>query len=460
MSQTPTSSNLMSFPPGFLWGAASGACQIEGSPLADGAVCGNWLEWTRTAAAPNLETASNHYASMESDVALMKQLGLKSYRFSISWPRVMPARGAINERGLDFYRRLIDALNDAEIVPHATLFHYETPAWARGGWENRDTALAFNEYSQVIFRELGRSVPLWSTQSDAGMVAQRGYLWGTFPPGKQDRVAFIKAVHHLNLAHGLAVDSYRQMGLEGEIGTAAVLALCRPVHDGRYAIQDARNIQSLLVEAFLDPLAGKGYPAFLFDFSGEQAAYYEKDPRLIHRPVDFLGVNHCPRNYANFSPGLNIVDNDFTVPTGLPVSDLGGPVVSDDLHGLLIYLARNYSYESLFITKNGVPMRDSQRSPREAIEDDLRIHYLGHCLLQVKRALDDGVPLRGYYVWSLMDHVEWSQGYDPRFGLIHVDFETWRRTLKKSATWYRSLMAQNGFDPDQLPREPAYRLSS
>lgn len=460
MNQTPTSPGLISFPTNFLWGAASGACQIEGSALADGGVCGNWLEWAWRTDAPSFEIASNHYESMESDVALMKELGLQSYRFSISWPRIIPARGAINKKGLSFYRRLIDALNEARIVPHATLFHYEMPAWARGGWENRETAVAFNEYSQVVFHELGNSVPLWSTQSDAGIVAQRGYLWGTFPPGKQDRVAFAKAVHHLNLAHGLAVDSYRQMGLDGQIGSATVVALCKPAHDGRYAAQDARNIQSLLVESCLDPLAGKGYPSFLFDFSGERSAYYEKDLRLIHQPVDFLGVNHCPRHYAHFSPGLNILDNDFTVPTGVPVSDLGGPVVPDDLHSLLLHLARHYPYKSLFITKNGLPMRDSQRSSREAIEDDLRIHYLGHHLVQIKRALDDGVPLRGYYVWSLMDQVEWSQGQEPRFGLIHVDFETLQRTFKKSAAWYRSLIAQNGFNLDPLTQAPPYRLSS
>jgi beta-glucosidase len=215
-----------------------------------------------------------------------------------------------------------------------------------------------------------------------------------------------------------------------------------------------------LVEAFLDPLAGKGYPSYFFDFSREQHAYYEKDLRLISHPIDFLGVNHCFRSYASFSPGLNVFDNDFTVPTGLPVSDLGGPVMPDAFYDLLIHLGKNYSYKSLYITKNGLPMRDSHRSPGEAIDDDLRIHYLGSYLAQAKRALDEGVPLRGYYVWSLMDHFEWCHGYDPRHGLIHVDFETSKRTFKKSAAWYQCTIGQNGFDLDQLPREPAYRLAS
>ena len=278
------------------------------------------------------------------------------------------------------------------------------------------------------------------------MTAQLGYLWGYFPPGKENRKAFAKVTHHLNLAHGLALQSYRQMNLGGEIGTVAALALSRTTSKEKSDIEYMKKIQTLLVECFLDPLAGKGYPDFLFDFSGEKSAEYEKDLKEIAHPIDFLGVNHYFPNYAKYAPGSNIFDNDFTMPAGMPMNDLDWPVVPEALYELLTHLWKTYGYKKLYITENGLPTRDSLRSHPETLEDDIRIHYLGHYLAQAKRAIHEGVPLKGYYAWSLMDNFEWCHGYDPRFGLIHVDFKTLKQTFKKSAHWYKKAIAENGFD--------------
>jgi beta-glucosidase len=223
-------------------------------------------------------------------------------------------------------------------------------------------------------------------------------------------------------------------------------------------LKHRKNMQDLLVGIFLDPPAGKGYPPFFFDFTGEDPKDYEKDLKDIARPIDFLGVNHYFPNYARYAPGHNIFDNDFAMEDGLPVNDLGWPVVPEGLYELLVYLWKTYGYKKMYVTENGLPTRDSQRSPEETLEDDLRVHYLGHYLAAAKRAIDEGVPLKGYFAWSFMDNFEWGHGYDPRFGLIHVDFKTQNRTMKKSAKWYKKAIADGGFDLHLLPKDPPYKI--
>jgi beta-glucosidase len=454
-------SQFISFPKDFQWGAATSSFQIEGHPLADGAVSSNWYRWTKTGHITNDEDADiacDHYHKYKEDVAMMKQLGLKGYRFSFSWPRIIPERGKVNSKGIDFYRRLIDELNKAGITPNATLFHWEIPDWAEGGWVNRETALAFGEYAEVLFKAFGKEIPMWATQNESAVTSQLGYLWGFFPPGHKDRREFALATHHLNLGHGLAMQRFRQMNLPGEIGTVAALALFYTLSKEKSDADYAKNMQNLLVECFLDPMAGKGYPDFFFKFSGESPSYYEKDLKEIAHPLDFLGVNHYFPNYARYAPGNNIFDNDFEKPSGLPVNDINWPVVPEALYDLLVFLNKRYAYKKMFITENGIPTLDSLRNAKETMEDDLRVHYFGHYLAQAQRAIADGVPLKGYFAWSLMDNFEWCHGYDPRFGMIHVDFKTLKRTWKKSAHWYQKAIRENGFDLDALPKNPPYRI--
>lgn len=454
--------NFIQFPKDFLWGAATSAFQIEGSPLADGAVSSNWYRWTKTpgkiADGRDADVACDHYHRYKDDVALMKQMGLKSYRFSLSWPRVMPERGKVNEKAVDFYRRLIDELRQAGIQPCATLFHWEVPDWAEGEWENRETALAFREYAEAVWKRIGKDVPAWATHNETMVVSQLGYLWGYFPPGKQDRKAFAKVAHHLNLAHGLAVESFRQMGMPGEIGLVLALGLFRTLSHETVDLQHRRNMEDLHNGVYLDPVSGRGYPSFFFDYTGESPKEYEKDLKTIAQPIDFLGVNHYFPSYSRYAPGNNIFDNDFTMAEGLTINDLDWPVVPEALYELLTFLHKTYSFKKLLITENGTPTRDSLRSEKETLEDDMRVYYLGHYLAQAKRAIAEGVPLKGYYAWSLMDNFEWCHGYDPRFGLVHVDFKTLKRTWKKSAHWYQKAIAANGFDLSGLPPKPPFRV--
>jgi beta-glucosidase len=376
----------------------------------------------------------------------------------LSWPRIVPERGKVNEKGVDFYRRVIEELNKAGITPNATLFHWEIPDWAEGGWENRETALAFREYAEAVFQKLGKDVPIWATQNESAVTAQLGYLWGYFPPGHEDKKAFSKVVHHLNLGHGLAVQAYRHAGLKGEIGTVAALGLFSTLSPDPKDKVHAQNMQDLLVAAFLGPLVGKGYPKFLEEFTGVPNSGYDKDLKDIAVPIDFLGVNHYFPSFARYAKGLNIFDNDFAMPDGLIVNDLDWPVVPEGLYDLLVHLEKSYGFKKLYVTENGLPTRDSRRTEKETLEDDLRVYYLGHYLAAAKKAIDAGVKLKGYYAWSLMDNFEWCHGYDPRFGLIHVDFKTLKRTFKKSAKWYQKVITDKGFDRDALPKDPGFKV--
>jgi beta-glucosidase len=454
--------HFISFPEDFIWGAATSSFQIEGSPLADGAGKSNWYNWTKTPGrienGQDADIAIDHYHQYKSDVALMKEMGLKSYRFSISWPRIIPERGKVNEKGLDFYRNLIKELKQAGITPNATLFHWEVPAWAEGEWENRETAMAFKEYAEVVFKALGKDVPIFATMNEPNITAEIGYLQKFFPPGKENRQSYAKAAHHMNLAHGLAVQVYRSLNLGGQIGWVVALCEWKTRDNHPEAVPYAKNMQALHNGVFLDPLVGKGYPQFFYDFTGTQAADYEKDFKDIAQPIDFLGINHYNPNYAAYAPGSNIFDNDWGPTDGIPINDLGWPVDPQSFYNILVSLWKDYGFKQMFVTENGYPTRESKHTTEELIADDVRVHYYGTYLEQAHKAIQAGVPLKGYYAWSLFDNFEWCFGYDPRFGIIHVDFKTQKRTFKNSAKWYQKTIADKGFDPALLPKNPDYPI--
>ena len=456
---------FISFPKDFLWGAATSSFQIEGSPLADGAVSSDWYRFTKTpgriANGQDADIACDHYYRYKEDVALMKDLGLKTYRFSVSWPRVIPARGQINAKGLDFYRRLVDELHKAGIVPNATLFHWEVPDWAEGNWENRETAFAFREYAEVLFKNLGKDVPFWSTFNEPICVSELGRLMGVFPPGvHDDKKAYGRVAHHLNLAHGLAVAAYRQMNLPGEIGWVHALHYMVPATNEKKDVEHAKWMQDMQHAVYLGPTTGKGYPKAFFDYAGKPEGFKEDDLKLIHQPIDFLGVNNYFPTYCRYTPGFDPLNNDRTPPAGSPLNDLDWPIVPQSLYDLLVYIWKDYGYKKMLITENGFATRDSLRSLEQTIHDDARVHYIGSHLEAVHRAMQAGAPIKGYYAWSLLDNFEWAYGYDPRFGIVHVDYATQKRTLKDSAKWYKQTIAQGGFDMGDLPQNPSYRYKT
>ena len=459
MSKDP----FVQFPADFLWGAATSSFQIEGSPLADGACESDWYRWTkstgRIANGDNADVACDHYHRFKQDIALMKSLGLKAYRFSISWPRVMPERGRINEKALDFYRALIDEIIKAGITPFGTLYHWEVPHWAKGGWENRETALAFGEYAKVVLEKLGSKVPFWATQNEPSVVAACGYLWGVFPPGKKDKKVFGQVVHHLNLAHGLAAQAFRQLNLGSQLGWVLALGTLESASERNEDISQTEKMDIIHNRAFLDPVAGRGYPSRLFEFTDTPQGPIEEDLKVIQQPLDFLGMNHYVRGIGRYHKGINILDNDGKLAPGTPLNDMGWEVRPRSLSDALLHFSKAYSFPKIYVTESGMAMRRSKRSPEEVVEDDARVHYMGTYLAEANKALKAGVPLKGYFAWSFLDNFEWAEGYDPMFGMVAVDPETQARTLKKSALWYKQVIAEGGFKPDELPQNPAYQRS-
>jgi beta-glucosidase len=453
-------SNFVAFPKGFLWGAATSSFQIEGSPLADGAVESDWYRWTKTpgkiANGDTADLACDHYHRMKEDVALMKEMGLQAYRFSLSWSRIMPQRGKVNQKAIDFYRSLMEELRKADITPLATLYHWEIPVWMEGGWENRETVFAFEEYARVVFEELGSYSSSWITINEPLVVACCGYMWGWFPPGKTDRSAYGQVVHHLNLAHGLAVRAFRQSNQKGEIGVAMALSTFDSISNNPEDVAHADRLDAIHNRAFLDPMTGKTYPQAFLDYAGKLQGPIEDDLKLIHQPVDFIGVNHYFRNTCKYKKGANIVDNENFVAPGTPLTDLEWEVRPESFTDILVYVWKNYGFKKVYVTENGMATRISKRSKDEFMQDDIRIHFIGSYLAAAEKAIEQGVPLKGYFVWSLMDNFEWAQGFDPAFGLIAVDFKTQERSFKKSAYWYKGVMEVNGFELSKLPLNPNY----
>ena len=440
------------FPKGFLWGAATSAYQIEGAWNEDGKGESIWDRFThRPYTIRNGDTgdvACDHYHRSPEDVALMKDLGLQSYRFSISWSRVLPeGRGAVNERGLDFYERLVDNLLDAGIVPNATLNHWDLPQAIQdeGGWPNRDSADWFAEYARVMFDRLGDRVALWATHNEPPVVAFAGYGYGVFAPGIADYSQAYQAAHHLLLAHGKAVQVFRQGDYKGEVGIVIDFQHFQPASDGqadRAACQRARESSELL---FADPLFKGEYPQTLFDWIGPHAPRVrEGDMALISQPIDFLGVNHYMTFAVSFDPrgGMLKRSVEHVSAPNWGRTQVGWGINPAGLTAELLDIRDRYGNPKVYVTENGCAVADVPNADG-FVADWARVDFLRAHLRAVHDAIAAGANVHGYYVWSLMDNFEWAHGYEPRFGIVRVDYETGNRIPKQSARWYSEVIAGN-----------------
>ena len=451
------SEHLHSFPPGFVWGSATASYQIEGAWQADGKGESIWDRFSHTPgrvrAGDTGDVACDHYHRWRDDIALMKSLGLPAYRFSISWPRILPAgRGAVNAAGLDFYSRLVDGLLEAGITPFVTLYHWDLPQALQdqGGWPVRATAEAFVEYADVVSRALGDRVKRWITHNEPWCAAFLSHQIGEHAPGLQDWRAAIAAGHHVLLSHGWALPVLRRNSPQAEAGITLNFEHTMPASasaaDRRVTLQH----DGYFNRWFLDPLFGRHYPA---DKVAEYTALGAWDPALVRpgdldaiaAPMDFLGVNY----YSRF------VGRDTTAPDNLPPvvipapaaerTEMGWEIYPDGLYHLLGRLHFNYQAPKLYITENGVSFGDGPDA-HGRIADQRRIDYLRAHFRAAHCALQAGVPLAGYFVWSLMDNFEWAHGYAQRFGLVWVDFATQQRLPKDSALWLRNVIAANAVD--------------
>ena len=439
------------FPQGFLWGSATSAYQVEGSPLADGAGASIWHRFAHT---PEMthegdtgDVACDHYRRYRDDVALMRALGLKAYRFSVAWARVLPqGRGPVNQAGLDFYERLVDELLKADIEPMVTLYHWDLPAALddRGGWLNADVASWFAEYADLMYRRLDGRVKLWATLNEPWVVMDGGYLHGTLAPGHRNRFEAPIATHQLMRAHAMAVRAYRAVG-KHKIGLAVNLEPKYAASQSKDDLEATRRADAYMNRQYLDPVFLGRYPEELKDIFGEAwPAWPADDFRLIREPLDFLGVNYYTRNVTRHDETAWPLKARPVHQKHSTYTETGWEVFPQGLRDVLLWVKGRYGNPPVYVTENGAAFYDPPTANGEELADPLRVEYLRRHLHALGEAIERGCNVRGYFAWSLLDNLEWSLGYSKRFGLVHVDFASQRRTPKASARFYTAVIAAHG----------------
>lgn len=438
------------FPDDFLWGAATAAYQIEGYPLADGAGASIWHRFAHTPGRvvrnETGDLACDHYHRYSEDVALMAELGLNAYRFSLAWGRVLPeGRGTVNRRGLDFYERLVDALLERGIQPMATLYHWDLPValHERGGWLNPDSPRWFADYAETVFRALDDRVPFWITLNEPWVVTVPGYLDGQLAPGHRDLFEPPRVAHHLLLAHAEAVAVYRTLGRH-RIGLAVNLEPQHPASSSPADLEAARRRDAFINRWFLDALMFGRYPEELADIFGPAWPEFSAESlEKIRCPGDFIGVNYYSRGLVRAAPEAPPLNAIRITPTNAELTTMDWEVYPEGLTETLLWLRDRYTNPPLYITENGAAFDDPP--PCDGlIEDPRRIAYLRAHIQAAATALEQGVDLRGYCVWSLLDNFEWAEGYSKRFGLYQVDAGDRARRPKASAHFYRAVIASRG----------------
>lgn len=443
----------MRFPSDFLWGVATASYQIEGAAKEDGRGESIWDRFSRTPGkvlnGDTGDVACDHYNRYEADVNLMAELGIKSYRFSIAWPRLFPTgSGALNVKGLDFYKRLVDRLHSRGIMPAATLYHWDLPQALQdqGGWGNRETAYRFEEYAAAVARELGDQVPYWITHNEPWCASFLSHSMGHHAPGLTDWPLGVRTSHHLLLSHGLAVRAFRQLAPVGtRVGITVNLYPVYPATDSAEDRAAARRIDGFQNRWFLDPVLKGRYPADMLEYFGrwEPLDYIKPgDLELIGLHTDFLGINYYSRHHVKANAWSGYFQSE-NMPDEYPLTDMGWEIVPNSLYDLLVRLKADYGDIPLYITENGAAFPDAPGASG-IVEDHDRVSFLEGHFAAAHRAIAVGVNLKGYYVWSFMDNYEWAWGYTKRFGIVHVDYETQKRTPKRSALWYRDVIGRNG----------------
>ncbi len=445
---------VLTFPKGFLWGTATSAYQIEGAWNEDGKGPSIWDEFAhkpgKVANNDNGDVACDHYHRWQEDLDLLKQLGLNAYRFSISWPRVIPeGRGKVNAPGLDFYDRLVDGLLARGIEPFPTLFHYDLPLalHRKGGWPERDTAFAFGEYARVLAERLGDRVNWWITINEPQAFCSLGYLGGQHAPGQHNPRAMVRAMHTALLAHGEAVRAIRGASkLPAKIGIALNLGPVHPARDRAVDRLAAENFDKVGNRMFLDAILRGAYPPDLWRHLGSfHPPIRDGDLKIISEPIDFLGVNYYTRLVVAGSRWIPFIGGRMVKPEGGDFSTVGWETYPDGLSELLERIWNDYHPIRLLVTENGMAVDDFPDASG-AVDDPRRIAYLRRHLAALHKTLQKNVPIGGYFVWSQMDNFEWSLGCGKRFGLVYVDFASQRRIPKSSFRWYSDVIRRNGFE--------------
>jgi len=439
------------FPSSFLWGCATSAYQVEGSPLADGAGPSIWHRFAHTPglthAGDTGDVACDHYARYAGDVALMQSLGMQAYRFSLSWSRIFPAgTGALNAAGLDFYDRLVDALLAHDIQPLATLYHWDLPAALddRGGWLNRDIASWFADYAVAVFRRLDDRVHRWATLNEPWVVADGGYLHGALAPGHRNRFEAPIATHNLMRAHGAAVQAYRAVGRH-DIGLVVNLEPQTPASPDAADVAAANRADAYMNRQYLDPACLGTYPDEMTEIFGDAwPSWSARDFALIRQPIDFIGVNYYTRSVRRHDARVYPLRAAVVRQPQSAYTETSWEVRPAAFTEILVWVRERYGNLPIYVMENGAAFYDPPVAEAGHIHDPLRVSYLRTHLRAAHAAIAAGVDLRGYMVWSLLDNLEWSLGFSKRFGIVHVDFATQLRTPKDSARYYARVIASHG----------------
>jgi beta-glucosidase len=439
------------FPANFLWGCATSAYQIEGSPLADGAGPNIWQRFCHTPGRvvnnENGDVACDHYRRYEGDVDLMQRLGLQAYRFSIAWSRVLPrGTGQVNAAGLGFYDRLVDRLLSRGIQPMATLFHWDLPTALddRGGWLNRDSPDWFAEYADIVFRRLDDRVKLWATLNEPWVVTDGGYLHGTLAPGHRNRFEAPIATHHLMLAHGAAVQAYRATG-KHQIGLVVNIEPKYPASQSEADQAATRRADAYMNRQYIEPALLGRYPNELAEiFTDAWPDWPAADMERIRQPIDFVGVNYYSRNVTRHERDTWPLRAGPVRQPHATHTEMGWEVFPQGLTDTLLRIKDQYGNPPVYITENGAAFYDPPQADGDTVDDPLRVDYMRRHVKAVHDAIAQGADVRGYFAWSMLDNFEWAFGYSKRFGIIHVDYATQKRTLKASARLYSQIIASHG----------------
>ncbi|AAM23648.1 Beta-glucosidase/6-phospho-beta-glucosidase/beta- galactosidase [Caldanaerobacter subterraneus subsp. tengcongensis MB4] len=440
---------LVKFPKDFTWGVATSSYQIEGAVNEDGRTPSIWDTFSKTEGKTYQghtgDVACDHYHRYKEDVQIMKEIGVKAYRFSIAWPRIFPEEGKYNPKGMDFYKRLVDELLKREIIPVATIYHWDLPQWAyekNGGWLNRESVKWYVEYASKLFEELGDVIPLWITHNEPWCSSILSYGIGEHAPGHKDWREALIAAHHILLSHGEAVKVFRDMNLKGaQIGITLNLTPAYPAsekEEDKLAVQYADGFAN---RWFLDPIFKGNYPEDMMELYskiiGEFDFIREGDLETISVPIDFLGVNYYTRSIVKYNEDSMLKAEN--VPGPGKKTEMGWEISPESLYDLLKRLDREYTKLPMYITENGVAFKDEVTEDGR-VHDYERIEYIKEHLKAIARFIEEGGNLKGYFVWSLLDNFEWAHGYSKRFGIVYVDYETQKRILKDSAFWYKGVI--------------------
>ncbi len=435
------------------WGVATASYQIEGAVKEGGRGPSIWDTFSKTPGkvvnGDNGDVACDSYHRYEEDIAIMKELGIDYYRFSVAWPRIFPnGTGEVNQEGLDFYHRFVDTLLENGIEPMCTLYHWDLPQALqdKGGWDNRETIDAFVNYAEVMFKEFNGKIKHWITFNEPWCSSYLSNYIGAHAPGYTDLQLAMNVAHHILVAHGKAVVKFRELDVDGQIGYAPNVEWNEPYSNKQEDIDACKRAGAWFIEWFFDPVFKGSYPQFMVDWFKEKGAepkIEDGDMEIISQPIDFLGINYYTGSVGRYAEGSGLFDHE-RVDTGYQKTDIGWNIYPEGFYKVLRYITDNYGQVPIYITENGSCYNDEPVDGK--VNDEGRINYLQRHLVALHRSMEAGVNIKGYLTWSLLDNFEWAEGYTMRFGIVHVNYRTLERTKKESYYWYKQTVHNKFFE--------------